>query len=312
MTSLKVGRLRFKSLEIDGRESISTDLTDEQAFGIYAYEFTDGMWYVGKSTDVRKRHVSHMHDYRHDNPPRVPKQMLWAEVKGNEQQLDYAESDAISWFEQRGYDLLNIQKTGRPRGNFEVIVDTGADWGVPIPWERENLPASTRTFAYKGNASMKKRFKLLKQNEHYNELIGVLRKYVRETIPAPADTAGSLWTVTALPFTNNKSRLCCISCQNAETLVVLKGDTPYGFVNMKRNADSKLPKWHLHHRTYYGTLPGGYRIGFASLHSLSKLLDDEIALDCCYRANAELMRRGASMYRRFNNPYLTEAILEGL
>lgn len=70
--SPKAGKLRFKPLEIDGRESISTDLTDEQAFGIYAYEFTDGMWYVGKSIDVRKRHVQHMHDYRHEEPPRVP------------------------------------------------------------------------------------------------------------------------------------------------------------------------------------------------------------------------------------------------
>lgn len=31
---LKVGKLRFKALQIDGRASISTDLTDEQARGI--------------------------------------------------------------------------------------------------------------------------------------------------------------------------------------------------------------------------------------------------------------------------------------
>ena len=43
MTTLEAGKLHFKSLEIDGRESISTDLTDEQAFGIYVDEFTDGM-----------------------------------------------------------------------------------------------------------------------------------------------------------------------------------------------------------------------------------------------------------------------------
>lgn len=35
-------------------------------------------------------------------------------------------------------------------------------------------------------------------------------------------------------------------------------------------------------------------------------------LDCCYRANAELMRRGASMYQQYNNPYLVEDILAGL
>jgi hypothetical protein len=46
--------------------------------------------------------------------------------------------------------------------------------------------------------------------------------------------------------------------------------------------------------------------------SLERLLKDETALDCCYRANAELMRRGASMYRRFNNPYLVKDILAGI
>ena len=42
------------------------------------------------------------------------------------------------------------------------------------------------------------------------------------------------------------------------------------------------------------------------------LLKDETALDCCYRANAELMGRGASMYRRFNSPYLVKDILAGI
>ena len=46
------------------------------------------------------------------------------------------------------------------------------------------------------------------------------------------------------------------------------------------------------------------------MQEAEKLLRKERTLDCCYRANAELMRRGASMYRRYNNPYLTQAILE--
>lgn len=86
MTPLKADRLHFKSLEIDCRESISTDLTDGQAFGIYAYEFIDGARYVGKSTNVRKRHIDHMHEYRHEKPPRKPKYMLWAQVDGDERQ----------------------------------------------------------------------------------------------------------------------------------------------------------------------------------------------------------------------------------
>ena len=317
MTSLKVGSLRFKALEIDGRTSISTDLTAEQAFGIYAYEFTDGMWYVGKSIDVRKRHTDHMREYAKENPPRLAKQMLWAEVHGDERRLDYAESEAISWFERKGYQLTNVQKTGRPRGDMEVIVDTGAGWGVPIPWERENIPASTRAFQFEKDAAKKIKYEKLRRVEGYDRLVALLGRYVKETIPAPADTAGTLWVVTAMPSTNRYSRLCCISCQNAETLVVLKGECygaygPCGFVNVKRTAEGRLPRgrWPIH--AQYATLPNAYHIDFDNLDSLERLFRSEIALDCCYRANAELMRRGASMYRRYNNPYLVEDILARL
>lgn len=118
--------LHFKQLELDGRASISTGLTDEQASGKYAYEFTDGMWYVGKSKKVKARHVQHMHEYRHECPARIPKRMLWAEVHGDERQLDYAETQTIAWFEQKGYPLFNVMKTGRPRGEMSIVVDTGA------------------------------------------------------------------------------------------------------------------------------------------------------------------------------------------
>ncbi|MBQ9043199.1 MAG: GIY-YIG nuclease family protein [Eggerthellaceae bacterium] len=316
MAAIKVPGLRFVSLAIDGRESISTDLSDEEAFGIYAYEFTDGMWYVGKSIDVRKRHVQHMHDYRHEDPPRIPKQMLWAQVKGDAQQLDYAETAAIAWFESKGYPLTNTMKTGRPKGNTEVMVDTGAGWGVPIPWDRENLPKSKRGFEFESDPGKLKRFNRLREEACYDKLIELLSWYVGKTIPAPADTAGTLWIVTALPTTNNNARLCTVSCQNAETLVFVKGDDenpePWGFVNVKQPEGGKLPRWPSRIRSKYGTLPKCVTFTFDSMQEANKLLKDERALDCCYRANAELMRKGASMYIRYNNPYLTQAILERL
>ena len=292
--TFKAGKLRFRALAVDGRASISSDLGDGQARGIYAYEFTDGMWYVGKSADVRARHVQHMHDYRHEEPPRVPVRMLLAEVPGDDRALDYAETQAISWFEQNGYQLTNVMKTGRPRGDMQVVVDTGAGWGVPIPWEREGLPASTRGYSYKQDASKRDRFDRLRSAPEYGDLVALLGRYVKETIPAPADAAGTLWVASALPSTNGYSRLCCISCQNAETLVVLKDDRPRGFVNVKRSEEGKLPRLRWRHRASYGTLPGAYRIDFRDLADLGRLLEDGTALDCCYRANAELMRRGPS------------------
>lgn len=140
---MKVGKLSFKEVEIAGRVSIGTDLTDDEARGIYAYEFSDGTWYVCKSVDVRDRHVQHMHEYRHMDPPLHASKMLWATVSGTDQQLDFAESEAIAWFESKGYDLRNKMKTGRPGGSLEVVVDTGEGWGVPIPWNRDRIPPGT-------------------------------------------------------------------------------------------------------------------------------------------------------------------------
>ena len=313
MTEEKISNvkgLRFRPLDIEGRASIYNDLKDDEAFGIYAYEFTDGTWYIGKSQDVRARHVEHMHEYRHKNPPLVPKQMLWAPVKGDARQLDYAETDAISWFEEHGYSLQNVLKTGRPRGNTEVIVDTGEGWGVPIPWSRQELPQSGRSFSFDEDPRKLEQWKHLQRHPAYEQIIGILRWYVSQTIPAPADTAGRLWVITALPSTKGDSRFCTLSCQNTETLVICKEGTfghemPHGFVNVKRSESGELPgPWWRRGLASYGTLKDCYSLYFHNLDDMKRELQKELVLDCCYRVNAELMRRGPSMYKKANNPYL--------
>lgn len=312
---MKIGKLTFRSLDVRGRTSISGDLEDDETFGIYVYEFADGTIYVGKSINVRKRHVEHLHEWRHEKPSPVPATMLWAPLDCSERELDFAETEAISFFEQKGYSLRNVLKTGRPRGNMEVIVDTGEGFGVPIPWERENLPASKGTYDFAFDKAKKRQFERLQDICDYPRLLKALVFYVKNTIPAPADTAGKLWVATAMPATNNGKRICCISCQNAETFVVFRGEDDgdiCGFINVKRNEGGKLPRWWRRKRTEYGTLSNVYAMSFHSQKQLDKLLLRPHMFDCCYRANAELMRRGVSMYGRYNNPYLVANILEAI
>jgi hypothetical protein len=59
----------------------------------------------------------------------------------------------------------------------------------------------------------------------------------------------------------------------------------------------------------YGTSGEVVRVVLSSLDELETLLTIPAALDRCYRLNAEMMRRGPSMYRRFHNPWLAEEIL---
>ena len=305
-------KLRFKELDIEGRASISTDLTDEEARGIYVYEFTDGTYYVGKSNDVRSRHVQHLHEYRHMDPQLFPKKMLWAPFSGTDQELDFAETQTIAKYESDGKDLRNKMKTGRPGGSLEVIVDTGEGWGVPIPWDRERLPKSTRTFTYDEDVDKLKQFKKLQALPEYDQLLEILAWYVQETIPAPADTAGSLWIASAMPSTYG--RICCITCQNAETFVVFEDGAfdkpgPWGFINIKPEEDLMVPDWCDVELGYYENLRTCIRFMFNNLNEMAFVLSISKMLDCCYRVNSELMRKGASMMRRYNNPYLVEAIL---
>lgn len=310
---MKVGKLSFKALEIDGRASISTDLTDDEARGIYAYEFSDGTWYVGKSVDVRDRHVQHMHEYRHMDPPLHASKMLWATFSGTDQQLDFAESEAIAWFESKGYDLRNKMKTGRPGGSLEVVVDTGEGWGVPIPWDRDRIPPSTREFAFEEQPRMKEKFQKLQDLPEYDGIIDTLAWYVNNTIPAPADTAGSLWVATAMPQTYG--RICCITCQNVEALVLFEDGAfdkkgPWGFINAKPDADMMVFAWSQIELSSYTNLRNCIAYTFDDLDAMNYALSSDRMLDCCYRVNSELMRKGASMMKRYNNPYLIEAILE--
>lgn len=311
--NLHIGKLHFRPLDVEGKTSISGDLAKDEAFGIYAYEFTDATWYVGKSENVVKRHIQHLHEYKHEVPPLIIKRMFWAPIKGNQQQLDYAETQAISGFERKGYRLRNVMKTGRPKSDLEVIVDTGKGWGVSIPWDRKNLPKSKHDYIFEESEGKKARWQKLKQLCDYEKLRSSLMQYVKNTIPAPADTAGLLWVATVLPSTGKGYRLCCISCQNAETLVVFqeeKGAEIFGFINVKRNEEGKLPRWPKKQRASYGTLPHCCRLFFDSQEDLDALLKDDLVLDCSYRANAELMRRGVTMYGRFNNPYFVKDILD--
>ncbi|WP_165044592.1 hypothetical protein [Adlercreutzia sp. ZJ138] len=309
--------MEFVEIATPDRDSISGDFTSDNCFGIYVYRFTDGMYYVGKSKDVRDRHVQHKHEYAKEEPLRVIERMWWAPVQGDVQQLDFAETQVIAALESKGYSLRNVMKTGRPRGNDVVMVDTGDSWGVPIPWEREKLPKRKSTFLFNEDAAKLDQFERLAKLSEFEHILDILQTYVNATIAAPSDTAGKIWIATALPSTGRGQRLCCVSVQNAETLVIYKDkhwgrERVCGFINVKKPEGGYLPRGIKRRRGSYKSLPNSFRLCFRDLDSMRRALDKDVVLDCCYRANAELMRRGVSMYGRYNNPYVVKAIIDGI
>lgn len=129
--------MRFNGLRLDGPRSIARDLPDGSCRGIYAYEFSDGTWCVGKAKDVRRRHAQHVTEWRHDDLPSEPVRMLFCEVSGDDRELDDAETRTIAVFERDGCDLRNLMKAGRPGGARDLVVRVEGDFGVEVPWERD-------------------------------------------------------------------------------------------------------------------------------------------------------------------------------
>ena len=129
--------MAFLALKLDGERSIAADLPDGRCCGVYAYEFDDGTWYVGKSLDVRSRHAQHLHGWRHEEPPRRAVRMLFAELPADDPGLlDRAETRAIHAFVDAGCDLTNVMKTSSPRGARAAYISVGGTFGVEVPWSR--------------------------------------------------------------------------------------------------------------------------------------------------------------------------------
>ena len=319
---MKVGGLVFRQLDIDGRSSIHADINDLHCQGIYAYEFSDGRWYVGKSVDVRRRHVQHLHEYRHTIDCLVPMRMYFAEVVGSASLLDRAESMAISTFRDAGFDLTNIMKTQEPGGSSSLVVDVGEGFGIAIPWERDRRPRSEPVPAQQ---IADRRVRKLMGMSYWPKLQKLLSRYVNETIPAPDKSASLLWVCTCLAGKRGTSRsISVISCGNVETLTILEEDGRLvGFVNMLDAPEepyihkglfnsylfgSQGERFALY-GNHYGSSGDVWSAEFGSLDELARLLGSDATLECCYRLNAAMMRKGPTMYRRFHNADLCNVIL---
>lgn len=245
--------------------------------------------------------------------------MLFCEVGGGDAELDDAETRAIAAFERDGYDLRNLMKTGRPGGAGDYAVEVSGGFGVEIPWERGRRPraASASCCAGPGNRT-EIRYERLASTPSWPRLVGLLAAYVRETIPAPDALGCSLWSATAMTGRalrggGSTTALCCLSVGNVETLTIFDGEPgPGGFLNMKRRdglVRALVSGGAWLRRASYRSAEDVVSADFASLDELGELLADPVALDACYRLNAEMLRRGSCMYARRSNAFLVDAIL---
>lgn len=313
----RAGGLTFKRYDVDGGSSVSFGL-GEASRGIYAYHFTDGTWYVGKSVDMAGRYTQHLHEYRH-YPKGMPdvSEAWFASVDSEDPAiLDEMETRAIGWFEASGHNLRNKAKTNLPQGSGNVSVLLGGSIGISLPWKRAERPLFSGEWEngeYEPDEGKRCQFEKLLAQSDWPRFKRILRSYILATIPAPDKTAGVMWAISAYPSGRygNTRRYCTLTIQNLETLVLAYADDGcfYGFLNMKRPKDAcvRMPKLV---RADYRAAKDVLTESFTTIDGMLAAVDNDDVCDWCYRLNIELMRKGGCMVRQSNNQLLARAVLE--
>ncbi len=315
---------RFTRYPDVGTSSLASFLAEGQRYGIYLYHFSDDSWYVGKSKDVAERHQQHVHEWRHreDYQDVCPEDFYFMEVdrsKG-ERYLDERETETIRWVEGLGKNLRNVAKTNLPRGTGSVQV-TIEDALFTLPWDRSQATWGTVPSVVLGDGlteRQRRSFNRLKSAPFYSDLASCVGGYLRKTVPEAQATAGTLWSVSALPSTNGGVRLMTLSLANLETLYVI-GSLEEGVevvvVNAKKPEGDRKPDpcWYTdRHRAHYKASTGVVSYFFSGTDALLRGLENERFLDWAYRLNVELLRTSPTLFRKGFNALLAADLIEAM
>lgn len=314
----EVGTLRFQNWPVLGVQSLAFRFEPEDSrTGIYILSFANGDMYVGQSLNVVNRFGSHMR--RWDDITHLAFRPFLSE------ELDLREREVLVSVEQRGYRVRNLDLAGRPGGdsllNIVMEEQAQAEWlesDASEPLDAPRYIAAARRVA--GHV----RFQELSSRNDFPELLACAASYVSTALPWPSQTEGRFWTVTAMASTGRTStwrRLIAISAQNAEVLVIgessVRGAAVIeGFMNLDKSASNGVHHWLRQQDldTYsqistYGTIGDVYQLGFTGLQTLSRLLEEGSPIaQPAKELVLHLMRKGPSMYTRFHNDHMADAI----
>ncbi|WP_129358232.1 GIY-YIG nuclease family protein [Rothia uropygioeca] len=282
--------------------------------GIYILEFENGQRYVGQSTNVVTRVGTHRRRY--------PDLQFLHFAPCSAEELDEAERQVIAQQEIQ-FGLRNKLLTKLPHGEHEASFTVREEETFFLPEERER-----RRRIVDSAEPKRTKYWELGRLEEFGVIVTLMAEYVDQTIPDALATSGLLWTVSALPSTNRRKgyrRLLTLNCGNMESLVIDEernegGSFVGGFLNLPEEqlASEKIKEIEAMdgvlaiNRPSYRQRRDIIAPYFGDLDALSQLLSDTDVLEAAYRLNVGLMRQGSTMYRRFHNSYLAEAIVNTL
>ena len=154
----------------------------------------------------------------------------------------------------------------------------------------------------------------LASREDYQGIRTALLLYLMEVVPWPHQTERRFWSVTSLPSTKRTSqhhRLCTISINNVETLVINEvldeeGWLVGGFLNVAPGLASRRGRPMV--RRNYRTVGDVDAIGFGGWEGLLDLLEQPDVIHGARRTALGLMRKGAGMMARYHDASLADDV----
>ena len=179
-------------VHVQGRASIADLFKPGKRCGIYVLHCSGSEYYAGKAIDVTRRYTQHRANHSDIE------WISFREVQKDAHRVE--EPRVIDALEAAGFLLRNIQYTSFP--TVATDLDTIIPQEEQTRWlddpAHNDLSGSRATSPDLSRKYLKKYQKLVGM-PHSDEIIGVMRKYVRVGIPAPLRTELSFWCCSCLP-----------------------------------------------------------------------------------------------------------------
>jgi hypothetical protein len=297
-----------------GRASIADLFKQGRRCGVYLLYFRNGEMYVGQAKDVTKRYAQHRKTWRDIV-------MLSFQVV-SPTKLDEVEQTAIKTLDRTKLlrNILHASAPVIPEGDCDldnVLNPAEQDrWLVNSNYKGGNL--CERIVDEELRKKYHARYKKFAKDREFEVIVGFLRHYVLNCLPAPAQTEVVFWSLSCAPSTAVRARVN-LNMQDVLT-VYQEDDRIWASFHL---AKSPLPKEirdelvqrvisiHLSGHKYKPGGPDQMRI-IVDLYDAQDLVENHSVLSAVRLFNLRLMRKGVCMWGKNHCLDLADTIFQGV
>lgn len=304
----------FKTYDIR-KQDIEKVIPQSQRRGIYVLHMADHTFYVGQASDVGKRYRQHCRNY-----PNI-EYVSFKRVTKNS--LDREEEWAIKTLESEGFHLLNIIHTSVTyrSTDFDLLMlpEQQKRWLTDTSWtyvgeDRQDDKQQEQRLKYRH------KFKQFRAEAQYQDVVSLLKQYVRGCIPAFNATQFEYWSISCLPSTLNHDRYATVNMSTMETFVV--GRTGWAFINIAASPfEETYPEDSSFVQTYPDTRIRSSSYDAAGFDQLCIVMDsivqakevlrDPAVLLAARVLNLQLMRKRKVLYSQSHCFDLSDELVKG-